>query len=171
MARLEFEVRQGVERISQRLAPSDGNGLKIGVVGLDPLVLTDLETVHVVGLQVERQAHGQVGLDRRIERHHQQFDRIFKAHVRIVSAHQNGAAVLGFADLKVGRVGGGFDKVAFRIDHEQPRLAGGDLSAQNERGVKGGIGVLPGLRVGLNDLAHQIADDLGDLKHGWRFKN
>jgi len=54
----------------------------------------------------------------------------------VIDAVQHRLAVLGFADLKVRRLGRGLDEVAGRIDLEQAHALARDLAAEDQRHVE-----------------------------------
>ncbi|KAG1377890.1 hypothetical protein G6F59_018147 [Rhizopus arrhizus] len=84
---------------------------------------------------------------------------------RAEDAVEDRLAVLGFADLQVGRLRRGGNGIAQRIDHVQPRPLASDLAAEDQRGL-GVDPVMAVLAVGAVHLAvdQQLADVLGRLE-------
>ena len=72
------------------------------------------------------------------------------------------------ADLKIGGIGGAFDEIAGRVDHEQAHSLAHDLAAEQKRNLEIHVGALQRLALGLEDGADDVPDALGGLKHGRR---
>jgi hypothetical protein len=60
----EFRIRQGIERPLQRAGPFAGDGLEIGVILLDPLLVGRGKVVGAIDLEIQRQTDRQIGLQR-----------------------------------------------------------------------------------------------------------
>src|SRR5262249_27969628 len=77
-------------------------------------------------------------------------------------------AVFMLPDLQIRCVGGAFDEIASRVDHEQTHAASLDLTAEQKSDL-----VVDGCRVkrlafDVLDAAYDATDTLRGLKHGWR---
>ena len=77
-------------------------------------------------------------------------------------------AVFMLADLQIRRVGGAFDEIAGRIDHEQPHPRALDLAAEQKRHVEIDVLRLQRDAFGGVDRADRPADALRRLEHGRR---
>ena len=106
---------------------------EIGVVLVNAHHLVGLEGVGLVHHHVQRQAHRQVRLERGVHGHQRALGGLVQRCVRGDDAVKHGLAVLRLAHLKVGRLGGGFNEVAGRVDLEQTHTFALDLAAKNHR--------------------------------------
>jgi hypothetical protein len=79
-------------------------------------------------------------------------------------------AVFVLADLQVRRVGGAFDEIAGRVDHEQPHPGTLDLAAEQERHVEVDVLGLQRDALGGMNRADRPADTLRRLEHGRRIQ-
>ncbi|MNT30938.1 hypothetical protein D3C72_1667550 [compost metagenome] len=80
-------------------------------------------------------------------------------------AVDDGLAVLGLADLEITVLGRGLDKVAGRVDVEQPHPLAPDLAAEDQADIEFDAGIAQRVRVALVHLAHRVADDGRGFKH------
>ncbi len=110
----------------------------------------------------------EIGPHRRIHRDQPDLERIVQIDIVTNGAVEHRLAVFVFADLQIGRVGGAFDEVAGRIDHEQAHLAALDLTAEQKRHVETEIGRFKILAVGFVHHPHGASDALRRLEHGRR---
>jgi len=90
-----------------------------------------VQSTGLVHHHVQRQAYRQVGLEGRIHRHQGAFGGVFQWGVGCDDTVQHGLAVLGFANLEVGRLIGGFDEIARRVNLEQAHALVANLAAKD----------------------------------------
>ena len=141
----------------ERLGPGGGELAEVLVVGLDALLAAHVEAVALVDQEIDRQADGDVGAQRGIEREESELGRLAEPHVGLHHAVDDRLAVLVLTDLEERRVVGGLDEVALGVDVEQARRLVADLPAEQEVGVEGRPARLQLRPVGLAHLAHGLA--------------
>ncbi|WP_341872331.1 hypothetical protein [Lutibaculum baratangense] len=149
----------------QRLGPLRPEVLEVGLVLADPVVQLAFQLVAAVDEDVDRHPHAEVRSHRRVHRDQRELQCVLQAGIDRGRAIENRLAVFVLADLQVGRVGGGLDEVAGRVDHEQPGAPFADLAGEQDRDVETAALVLQRLAVDPVDLAHDAADEMGGLEH------
>ena len=123
------------------------------------------EAVLFIDQQIQGQAHGQVGADGGIHGNEGAFSRLVQTRHLFHHPVHDGLAVLGFADLEIGGIGGGFNEIARRVNLEQAGRLAPDLAAQDEAGGEFHIEFLEGFRIPLMHLPQGIPHQAGGLKH------
>jgi hypothetical protein len=158
-------VFDAVEHMAQALAPAFVEHAVVGVVLVDAHHLVRAEAAGLVQHQIQRQAHRQVGLERAVHGHQHAFGGLVQRGVGGDHAVQHGLAVLGFADLEVGRFIGGFDEVAGRIHLEQAQAFALDLAAKHHGDIEVHTGALEGHAIAVVHMAHGRAQHAGGIEH------
>jgi len=124
----------------------------------------DAEAVALVEHQVERHPDREVGADGRVHRDQRALGRLVERGLGTDHAVDDRFAVLGLADLEVGRLGGRLDEVAGGVDVEQARWLAGDLAAKNETGAELDAEGFKRVGIAQEHLAQGIADMAGGLE-------
>ena len=161
-----------MKSVFERVAPARRDRLEVRIVMRDAMFVLRFEPVAFDHLQIQRQTDRKVRLQRGIETDHQQFHRIFHAHLRIIAADDDRSAVFGLADLEERGVPARLDEVAFGVDHEQPRLHAGNLPCDDDRRREAPPALHPVRILAFrDDRSQQLADFGRDLEHGRRFED
>ena len=84
----------------------------------DTVLLRTAKAVARVDHHVERQADRQIAAQRRIQRDQRALHRLFQRGVVGQYPIDNRFAVFAFANLEIGRIAGGLDKITLRINME-----------------------------------------------------
>jgi hypothetical protein len=158
-------VFDAVEHLAQFLAPAAVQHAEVGIVVVDADDLVGGKAVGLVDHQVQGQADREIGLERGIHGHQRAFGGLVQRRVGRDDAVQHGLAVLGFANLEVGRFRCGFDEVARRVHLEQAHALARDLSAEDQRDIELHARGLERLRIALVDVAHSCAQHAGGIEH------
>ena len=124
-----------------------------------------LQPVRLIHRHVQRQADREVGFEGGVHRHENAFGRFVQRGGGRDDAVEHRLAVFGFADLEEGRLRGGFDEVARRIDLEQAHALALDLAAEDHGYVEVHAGSLERFAVALVHVAHGSAQHTRGVKH------
>src|SRR6185503_4719161 len=101
----EADLRQPGDRLAERLLPAHADLDQVRIAGREPPLAGDLELVHAIGEQVDRRAHGDVRAHRRVEREQRVLRGLLERRpVEANAPIEDRPAVLGLADLQIGRV-------------------------------------------------------------------
>src|ERR1700737_3753961 len=123
-------------RGAQGRRPARTQIVKIRLARLDAVIeigVTDVRSHHQ---HVDRQTDAEIGAHRRIHRYQAGLQRLIQFDVVVHGAVEHRLAIFMLADLQIRRVGGAFDEIAGRVDHEQPHPRALDLAAEQERNVE-----------------------------------
>ena len=108
---------------------------------------------------VQRQPHRKIAAQGGVDRNQRAAHRLLQGSIDGQNPVDNRLAVFALANLEIGRVARGFNKVAFRIDMKQPVRFAGDLPAEQQVAVEVGIAaVLLIAAVALNHLLQGFTD-------------
>src|SRR5690606_1556176 len=110
---------QLLQQGTQAQAPLLTHVLEVGIALFHPGPGRHLQAVAAVHQHVQRQAHGQVAADGRVEGNQCAAQGMLQAGAVLQRTVEDRLAVLALADLEIGRVLGGSDEVALRIQVEQ----------------------------------------------------
>ena len=150
-------------------------GIEIGIIGLDACALVGTEAVLPIAQQIQRHTHREIGLEGRVHRDEGAFGCLIQGTVPVEDTIEDGFTVLGFADLKIGRVGTGLDIVSGGIDVEQARWFPLNLAAENEARVEVDAECAQGLCIAPVDFAYAFPhmacgfEHIGDLEQAFPF--
>ena len=153
---------------AQGARPALAQILEIGFARLDAVIHFRRAGIAACHQKIDRQSDAEIGAHGRVHRDQADLERVINVGVEGDGAVEHRLAVFVFADLQVGRVGGAFDEVAGRVDHEQPQAAAFDLAAEQKRDFVIDGRLLQRLAFERLDLTDGIADALRRLEHGRR---
>src|SRR6476660_2300314 len=107
-------------RRAQRRRPARAQIVKIRLAGFDAVIEIGVADVRTHHQHVDRQPDAEIGAHRRIHRDQAGLQGFVQFDVIMHGAVEHRLAVFVLTDLQVRRVGGAFDEIARRVDHEQP---------------------------------------------------
>ena len=125
-----------------------------------------LEFVSSIDQEIQRQAHRDVGLQRRVHGDQDTLHGVVEVGLGRDHPIENGLAILGFPDLQVRRLGLGLDVIACCIDLKESAGLATNLPAQNKAAVELNAELRECGMVTRVDLSHGRTHTGGRLGHG-----